>query len=660
MTYNPINFNNGKAGGTPVSASNLRHVENGIVAAHNDIAALTANVNSLSERYGTPLVAHTAAEMTDNTKIYVYVGSETGYTTGNWYYYDGDSWESGGAYNSTAVNTDTTLTQEDMAADAKKVGDELSDLKSALSRIEGFDTITLSLINGSTYKNQADGGYGGSNKQLTPISSGTFKRSEPVNVSTNVITLYVPSDCTLFLYQCKTQEYDSGYDYDCISRTSYTEDTVVELNSQCTAIALAIKNTSSTGVPNVDNLSVSLADATYYSLVDAFNAINDNSNDIAKVQGQIGVEETYLKLFADGSDMAYVKAINTQTDEVFGDTTWRHTDYIAVGGYSKLTVLMPTFNTGNINTGVNFYDSEKNYLSGIKGNNTGHDSYEERDIDIPANASYARFSIRTAYVDYFYAKYDAIKTLTEDVDELIEDVDELKSNSNYYCPGMQVFEKIGVISDSISCGWSLDKNGGRSRRNIGISWVQQMARRLGCTAYNLGASGVDPIEWFQSDFEFAQYCYQYYQQTEACDLYIIGLGLNGGTLGTTADINQTDYTQNAESFYGQYARIIQMINHDHPNAIVMCLTEPTTRISSYDQAVRNICALSFINAELVDLENDYFDLFNTPEILAEHQTDGLHFTPYGYSLLAEAIVIALNDYIAKNPTHFKYVGVATV
>lgn len=137
MTYNPINFNNGQAGGTPLSASNLRHVENGIVAAHNDIAALTANVNSLSERYGTPLVAHTAAEMTDTTKIYVYVGSETGYTTGDWYYYDGDSWESGGAYNSTAVNTDTTLTQEDMAADAKKVGDEISDLRSTIEQIEG-------------------------------------------------------------------------------------------------------------------------------------------------------------------------------------------------------------------------------------------------------------------------------------------------------------------------------------------------------------------------------------------------------------------------------------------------------------------------------------------------------------------------------------------
>lgn len=157
MAYNPINFNNGRAGGTPVSASNLQHVENGIVSAHNDIATLTANVNSLSERYGTPLVAHTASEMTDTTKIYVYVGSETGYTTGNWYYYDGDSWESGGAYNSTAVNTDKTLTQEDMAADAKKTGDEISELKSALETAQAVEiyvqgtslVINTDLVNGN-------------------------------------------------------------------------------------------------------------------------------------------------------------------------------------------------------------------------------------------------------------------------------------------------------------------------------------------------------------------------------------------------------------------------------------------------------------------------------------------------------------------------------
>lgn len=47
---------------------------------------------------GSPLVASTAAAMTDTTRIYVYTGSETGYNFGDWYYYDG-SWKSGGLYN---------------------------------------------------------------------------------------------------------------------------------------------------------------------------------------------------------------------------------------------------------------------------------------------------------------------------------------------------------------------------------------------------------------------------------------------------------------------------------------------------------------------------------------------------------------------------------
>jgi hypothetical protein len=49
--------------------------------------------------------------MSDTTKVYVYTGSETGYTYGDWYYYDGEDWVSGGEYASTALYTDQTPTQ---------------------------------------------------------------------------------------------------------------------------------------------------------------------------------------------------------------------------------------------------------------------------------------------------------------------------------------------------------------------------------------------------------------------------------------------------------------------------------------------------------------------------------------------------------------------
>ena len=97
------------------------------------IAAEEVKNRIMSTYVGTPLVASTAAGMTDTDRIYVYVGSETGYTSGNWYYYDGSAWTSGGVYNSTAFETDDTLTIPDAAADSKVVGDELSDLKNALT-----------------------------------------------------------------------------------------------------------------------------------------------------------------------------------------------------------------------------------------------------------------------------------------------------------------------------------------------------------------------------------------------------------------------------------------------------------------------------------------------------------------------------------------------
>lgn len=83
--------------------------------------------------YGAPLTASTSAGMTDQTKVYVYTGTTGGgYTNGHWYYYNGSAWTDGGVYNSSAVQTDTTLTLAGVPADAAAAGGDLTDLKSAL------------------------------------------------------------------------------------------------------------------------------------------------------------------------------------------------------------------------------------------------------------------------------------------------------------------------------------------------------------------------------------------------------------------------------------------------------------------------------------------------------------------------------------------------
>ena len=115
MSYTPKNWQTGEV----ITAAKLNNMESGISAA----AATAEEIKATVETWvGSPLVASTKSAMTDTSKIYVYTGSETGMTAGNWYYYNGSAWTSGGVYNSVAVETDTTLSIAGKAADAAAVG----------------------------------------------------------------------------------------------------------------------------------------------------------------------------------------------------------------------------------------------------------------------------------------------------------------------------------------------------------------------------------------------------------------------------------------------------------------------------------------------------------------------------------------------------------
>lgn len=90
---------------------------------------------AISEKLGAPYAASTVSSMTDRTRIYVYTGDESGYTKGNWYYWNGSSWVSGGVYNSVAVETDKTLTIAGKAADGEVVGQQIGELKESLGNV---------------------------------------------------------------------------------------------------------------------------------------------------------------------------------------------------------------------------------------------------------------------------------------------------------------------------------------------------------------------------------------------------------------------------------------------------------------------------------------------------------------------------------------------
>lgn len=92
---------------------------------NSQIALITNRVNASTS--GSPLVATSTSGMTDTTRVYVNT------TNGKWYYYDGDSWEIGGTYQTAGIadenvtfNTLETKLQDFFGYEFKTENEELT------------------------------------------------------------------------------------------------------------------------------------------------------------------------------------------------------------------------------------------------------------------------------------------------------------------------------------------------------------------------------------------------------------------------------------------------------------------------------------------------------------------------------------------------------
>lgn len=113
----------------------------GGVSATTD-GSIKQQLDGLKDAVGGPIPVSTVAEMNeDTTRAYLYTGNETGYTYGNWYYYDGSNWTSGGQYLSNIVTIDDTLNVSGAAADAATVGAAIANVETVIdSALDGTST----------------------------------------------------------------------------------------------------------------------------------------------------------------------------------------------------------------------------------------------------------------------------------------------------------------------------------------------------------------------------------------------------------------------------------------------------------------------------------------------------------------------------------------
>ena len=102
----------------PIQQAYEARVDAKINQQDNAISVINTKVEAATS--GSPIPVSDISDMTDEDRIYVLV------STGKWYYYDGDSWEIGGDYQTPVADFDPTLTVADGIPDSKAVGDRIN------------------------------------------------------------------------------------------------------------------------------------------------------------------------------------------------------------------------------------------------------------------------------------------------------------------------------------------------------------------------------------------------------------------------------------------------------------------------------------------------------------------------------------------------------
>lgn len=204
----------------------------------------------------------------------------------------------------------------------------------------------------------------------------------------------------------------------------------------------------------------------------------------------------------------------------------------------------------------------------------------------------------------------------------IEDFEDAKTDYiNGVSGSIGIYNRFGVIGDSFASG-EVYTAGGTRIDNFYLSWGQQLARRLGNTCVNLSNSGLTTRTWLTNANGLAKL-----NSEDECQCYICNLGINDanqlGTsyLGTIADIHDGDPSANADTFYGNYGRIIEAIKSKNANAHIIMVgpMRNATVYQTFRTAVQNIAnhyGIPFINV----YDDDYFHSAGWTTQVSSHPT----------------------------------------
>ena len=212
--------------------------------------------------------------------------------------------------------------------------------------------------------------------------------------------------------------------------------------------------------------------------------------------------------------------------------------------------------------------------------------------------------------------------------------------------GFDMFRTIAGLGDSYTEG-DLVTSGNTWTTITGINYLDSIAKRNGITANNYGSGGANTNTYLERQ-AFAN-CLS----ATPSDLYMICFGINDAsvemTVGTTADIKE-DYTENPNTFCGNYGRILdQLIAHAPSAKIILVMPWPTDAdYSAYNEAVEAIAG--HYSIPCIDPSDDPFF---TSHFWMGYKSGG-HPTCMLYAGMGRAVERLFVKCVTDNPRYFRF------
>lgn len=248
-----------------------------------------------------------------------------------------------------------------------------------------------------------------------------------------------------------------------------------------------------------------------------------------------------------------------------------------------------------------------------------------------------------------FTDWKQIKTVTPEETEF-----------DYAKPSLSMFGKFGVIGDSYASGVLEnydDKNGDRfatltPEMTENLSWPTMLARKWGTSMLHLAKGGLSTRTWLTDDQGLKKL-----NESDPQDIYYLCLGINDYYgLGDSYLGIESDMESGADSFYGNYAKIIKAIKTKAPLAKIIMFGITITPGDSHDRQQRFSDAQYKIAQHFgipYISENDD-ELFSSDYYLKSMGSG--HPSSYLYGAIAEAFERLIQRAVYRNRDYFYSYG----